>query len=62
MSDDAAYALTKTYWEMKVKMAKTSPWWAGVDQGLMGAIGGKIHPGAVRYYKEAGFALTDVQM
>lgn len=62
MSDDAAYALTKTYWEMKAKMAETSAWWGGVDAGLMGAIAGKIHPGAVRYYKEAGFALTDAQM
>ncbi|MFT4794745.1 MAG: TRAP transporter TAXI family solute receptor [Paracoccaceae bacterium] len=61
MSDDAAYALTKTYWEMKAKMAETSRWWGGVDAGLMGTIAGKIHPGAVRYYTEAGFTLTDAQ-
>jgi TRAP transporter TAXI family solute receptor len=62
MSDDAAYTLTKTYWETKAKMAETSPWWAGVNEGLMGAIDGKIHPGAARYYNEAGIALTDAQM
>lgn len=62
MSDDAAYAMTKTFWDMKAKMTETSPWWAGVDQALMATITGKIHPGAARYYREAGIALTDAQM
>jgi TRAP transporter TAXI family solute receptor len=62
MDDDTAYALTKTFWESKAKMADTAPWWAGVDAGLIATIEGKIHPGAVRYYKEAGIALTDAQM
>ena len=62
MSDDVAYALTKTYWEEKAEMGKGAPWWNGVDDGLMANITGKIHPGAVRYYKEAGFALNDDQM
>jgi TRAP-type uncharacterized transport system substrate-binding protein len=29
-------------------------WWNGVDEGLMSNITGKLHPGAVRYYTEAG--------
>lgn len=62
MDDDTAYALTKTFWESKAKMADTAPWWAGVDAGLIATIEGKIHPGAVRYYKEAGIVLTDAQM
>ena len=62
MSDDTAYALTKTFWEEKDKMAAGAPWWNGVDKGLMANITGKIHPGAIRYYKEAGFALTPSQM
>jgi TRAP transporter TAXI family solute receptor len=62
MSDDAAYALTKTYWEGKSDMAEAAPWWNGVDEALMVNITGKIHPGAVRYYKEAGFMLTEDQM
>ena len=61
MSDDAAYALTKTYWEGKAVMGKGAPWWNGVDKGLMVNITGKIHPGAVRYYEEARFTLTDNQ-
>ena len=62
MSDDAAYALTKTYWEEKAEMGKGAAWWNGVDAGLMANITTKIHPGAARYYKEAGIALTDAQM
>ena len=62
MSDDVAYALTKTFWEQQDTMASAAAWWGGVGEGLMGTITGKIHPGAVRYYKEVGFALTDAQM
>lgn len=62
MDDDTAYALTKTYWEQKKKMGMDAAWWNGVDAGLMSNITGKIHPGAIRYYKEAGIALTDAQM
>lgn len=62
MDDDAAYALTKTFWEQKAQMGEGAAWWNGVDQGLMENITGKIHPGAIRYYKEAGIELTDAQM
>ena len=61
MSDDAAYALTKTYWDNKVSMGASAPWWNGVDESLMSNLTGKIHAGAIRYYKEAGFSLTDEQ-
>lgn len=61
MSDDAAYALTRTYWEQKGAMGKGAAWWDGVDQSLMANIAGKIHPGAARYYQELGWALTDAQ-
>ncbi|SIO53383.1 TRAP transporter solute receptor, TAXI family [Rhodovulum sp. ES.010] len=62
MDDDTAYELTRTYWEQKAKMADSARWWDGVDQGLMENIRGKIHSGALRYYREAGFPLTDGQM
>ena len=61
MDDDTAYTLTKTFWETKAKMSEDAPWWKGVDEGLMGTISGKIHPGAQRYYEEIGFTLTDAQ-
>jgi TRAP transporter TAXI family solute receptor len=62
MSDDTAYQLTKTFWEQRAKMGESAPWWNGVDEGLMANITTKIHPGAVRYYQEAGFPLTPEQM
>ncbi|MEP3276201.1 MAG: TAXI family TRAP transporter solute-binding subunit [Stappiaceae bacterium] len=61
MDDDTAYALTKTFWEQKAGMGEGAPWWNGVDKPLMANITGKIHPGAQRYYEEAGFELTDAQ-
>ncbi|MEY8838681.1 TAXI family TRAP transporter solute-binding subunit [Cribrihabitans sp. XS_ASV171] len=62
MSDEAAYELTKTYWQQREAMGADARWWLGVDEGLMDTITGKIHPGAIKYYKEAGIALTDAQM
>lgn len=62
MRDDVAYELTKTFWEEKTEMGQGAPWWKGVDQELMANITGKIHPGALRYYKEAGFDLSADQM
>ena len=61
MSDDAAYALTKTFWEERDRMAEIAPWWAGVDPALMETVEVRFHPGAIRYYEEAGIALSDAQ-
>ncbi len=62
MDNATAYALTKTYWEEKAKMGKRAAWWNAVDKTLMVNIKGKVHPGAVKYYKEAGITLTADQM
>jgi uncharacterized protein len=58
MSDDTAYELTKTFWEERNRMAETAPWWKGVTTEMLANIPGKIHPGAVRYYKEQNIALS----
>ena len=62
MKDDLAYALTKTFWQQKTTMSAGAPWWSGVDQSLLPTMAGKIHPGALRYYKEVGFKLSPEQM
>ncbi len=54
MDDATAYALTKTYWEQKAKMGEGNAWWKGVSGKMLENITGKIHPGAIKYYKEAG--------
>ncbi|MBJ3776874.1 TAXI family TRAP transporter solute-binding subunit [Acuticoccus mangrovi] len=59
MDDDTAYALTKAFWEEKAKLGETARWWNGVDPSFLGNIAGKIHPGALKYYEEAGMAVPD---
>ncbi len=61
MEEPTAYALTKTYWQQKEKMGQGAAWWNGVNKGLLANITGKIHPGALKYYREAGFDLTEAQ-
>lgn len=54
MDDETAYQLTKAFWEQKGSMAKTSPWWAAVTIKDLETLGASLHPGAARYYREAG--------
>lgn len=62
MDEETAYQLTKTFWEAKAKMAESAPWWNGVDGEMLSTITGKIHPGAIKYYQEAGMSLNDGNM
>jgi len=55
MDEATAYQLTKTYWEEKARMGGDHPWWAGVKADMLSTLAGELHPGAARYYKEAGF-------
>ena len=57
MDDDTAYLMAKTFWEQKDKMGATAAWWKGVDFDLLANIDTKLHPGAIRYYKERGVKL-----
>ena len=59
MDDKTAYAITKTFWEWKDKLAADNPWWSGVTRDMVSQMGAKVHPGAARYYAEAGVALPD---
>ena len=59
MSDDTAYALTKAFWDNKDAMAETNRWWQGVTPELLASLGAELHPGAIRYYQEAGIELPE---
>lgn len=61
MDDDTAYELTKTFWEGKAGMSQDAAWWNGVDPALLATVPVRFHPGAQRYYDEAGIALSDDQ-
>ncbi|MEC9268423.1 MAG: TAXI family TRAP transporter solute-binding subunit [Pseudomonadota bacterium] len=62
MDEETAYLLTKTYWDQKTKMGSDAAWWNGVSQDMLANITGKIHPGALKFYKEQGFPLQDSHM
>ena len=59
MSDDTAYLVTRTFWEEKAKLAEESRWWAAVTPELLAEGSVKLHPGALRYYDEAGVEVPD---
>ncbi|MEE9357390.1 MAG: TAXI family TRAP transporter solute-binding subunit [Sedimenticolaceae bacterium] len=59
MDDTTAYRLTKTYWEQKQAMGEANPWWNAVTFDSLKTLGGKLHPGAVIYYKEAGATIPE---
>ena len=59
MDDEAAYTLTKTFWEQRETMTSAAPWWGGVNPDMLSNINSEIHPGAVKLYEELGIALQD---
>ncbi len=59
MDDASAHAVTKAFWEQHEALAKQNPWWGGVSRDMLGTLGAKLHPGALRYYGEAGIAVRD---
>jgi uncharacterized protein len=59
MDDETAYQMTKTFWEQKKTMGKIYPWWNGVTPESIKTLGAKLHPGAVKYYKEAGVSIPE---
>ena len=59
MSDDTAYTLTKTFWAQKAALSGDSRWWKAVEPSLLAGKGVKLHPGALKYYDEAGIKVPD---
>lgn len=57
MEDDLAYQLTRTFWEQKSAMGQNNAWWNAVTVEGLDSLGAKLHPGALRYYREAGVSV-----
>jgi len=58
MSNEVAYKLTKTYWDSKKMLGNAAKWWNGVSHSMIKNISTKIHPGALKYYKEKGVKIA----
>ncbi|RMC30794.1 TAXI family TRAP transporter solute-binding subunit [Paracoccus alkanivorans] len=58
MDEQTAYDLTRDFWKTREKLAETAAWWAGVSPDQVAGIG-ELHPGAARYYEEAGIDIGE---
>ncbi|MBE0403565.1 TAXI family TRAP transporter solute-binding subunit [Halomonas citrativorans] len=59
MDDETAYTLTKTFWERRDAMAEETAWWGGITPDQLANMAGMLHPGALRYYEEAGIDVPE---
>jgi TRAP transporter TAXI family solute receptor len=57
MSEAVAYAITKAFWTTRAKLARQNPQWLATTPDTLSALGAKLHPGALRYYTEAGLPI-----
>lgn len=57
MDEATAHAIVKAFWERKAELTKQNPWWGGVTAEQNALLGVPLHPGAARYYREAGIAI-----
>lgn len=54
LSNADAYRITKAFWTGRDTLAENAPAWQAVVPSLLSALGIKLHPGALKYYREAG--------
>lgn len=60
MSDDTAYRLTKTYMEHRKALVQNNALLTDIlSTNPLAGVNVPLHPGAVRYYKEAGIKIPD---
>ncbi len=59
MNAETAYQLTKIFWKEKSDLGKAGAWWDAVNFDGLETLGAKLHPGALKYYKEVGAEIPD---
>jgi len=52
MSDATAYAVTKAFWSQRPALEQKNPPWQAVSLAMLATLGVRLHPGALRYYRE----------
>jgi uncharacterized protein len=58
LSADTAYELTKAFWESRSQWEGTHPAMRLINMDDVNAMQAKLHPGALRYYREIGFDVS----
>lgn len=59
IDETTAHAVTKAFWDQRETMAKQNPWWGAMTPAMIATLGAPLHPGAQRFYREAGIAIPD---
>ncbi len=57
--EEAAYTLVKAFWTRIAQLGEANPWWIAVTPAGLDSMAATLHPGALRYYAEAGVAVPD---
>jgi len=52
-----AYRLTRAFWQAKPALESRDPAWAAATPETLVVLAAKLHPGALRYYDEAGITV-----
>jgi len=54
LSNADAYRITKAFWTSLPALAQNAPAWGAVTLAMMSVLKARLHPGALKYYLEAG--------
>ena len=54
LSNEDAYRITKTFWTNLPALVQNAPAWGAVTPALLSVLRARLHPGALKYYLEAG--------
>jgi len=57
LSTADAYRITKAFWTNLAVLGQNAPAWRAVTPAMLGVLGTKLHPGALKYYREAHIAV-----
>ena len=57
LSNEDAYRITKTFWTNLPALAQNAPAWGAVRPAMLSVLSARLHPGALKYYLEAGIAV-----
>jgi TRAP transporter TAXI family solute receptor len=57
LSNADAYRITRAFWTNLASLRQNAPAWHAVRPTMLSVLGAKLHPGALKYYREAHIAV-----